>query len=218
MSKSLEEQKELLVDAVLELQKKLNALKYLLVKGKQEDKPEIKVAIGVFNDLFFFIHGLLWDSIVVNLYWLYDKKGQRSIYWYLAQLKKSEPSFEQKINEQVKEIDKLESEIKRVKKFRNKWIAHKDKEPFEKSEDFWKREETLTIEEVQKLVETASKIVQIECPIVDTTNHGIHKLFALTHLIVSKNPDFLWKMEEYKVLERIDYSELQTLCQQSKQQ
>ena len=218
MNKSLDEQKDLLVEAVLELQKKLKSLKYILAKGKEADKPEIKVAIGVFNDFLFFIHGLLWDSIVINLYWLYDKKGQRSLYWYLNQLKKSEPSFEQKIDEQIKEIDELESEIKRVKKFRNKWVAHKDKEPFEKSEEFWKREERLTIEEVEKLVEIASKIIQTEIEIVDLTSSGIHKLFALTDLIALKNPEFLKKMKDYGVLERLDYSELQILCQQLKQQ
>ena len=235
-NKSLEKQKELLVEAVLELQKKLNTLKYILAERKEESKPEIKVAIGVFNDFLFFLHGLLWDSIVINLYWLYDKKGERSIYWYLSQLKQSEPHIEQQIDEQIKEIDELENEIKRVKKFRNKWIAHKDneikrvkkfrnkwiahkdKEPFEKSEEFWKREERLTIEEVEKLVKTASNVVQIECPIVDTTSSGTHKLFALIHLIVYKNPEFLWIMRDYGVIEKLDYSELTTLCQQLKEQ
>ena len=215
---SLEKQKELLVDAVLELQKKLNTLKYILAKGKEESKPEIKVVIGVFNDFLFFLHGLLWDSIVVNLYWLYDKKGERSIYWYLNQLKQSEPCIEQKIDEQIKGIDEIENEIKRVKKFRNKWIAHKDKEPFEKSEEFWKREERLTIEEVEKLVKIASNIVQIECPIIDTTSSGTHKLFALIHLIVYKNPEFLRIMKDYGVIESLDYSEINILCQQLKEQ
>jgi len=218
LNNTLEEQKELLIDTVLELQKKLNALNYILAKGKEENKPEIKVAIAIYDDFLFFLHGLLWDSIVTNLYWLYDKKGQRSIYWYLNQVKKSDSSFEQKVDEQIKEIDKLENEIKRVKKFRNKWVAHKDKEPFEKSEEFWKKEERLTIEEVEKLIEVVSKIVQIECPVSDLTNSGIHKIFVLTHLILNKNPDFLWKMKEYGVIERLDYSELNKLCQQLKEQ
>lgn len=218
MDKSLEKQKDLLVDAVLELQKKLKSLKYILAKGKEADKPEIKVAIGVFNDFLFFIHELLWDSIVINLYWLYDKRGQRSLYWYLIELRKSDSSFEQTVDKQIKEIDELESEIKRVKKFRNKWVAHKDKESFEKSEEFWKTEERLTIKEVEKLVEIASNIVQIECPIIDITSSEIHKLFALIHFIVYENPDLLWKMKNYGLLERLEYSELQTLCQQLKEQ
>lgn len=218
MNSNLDEQKELLIEAVLELQKKLNALKYILAKGKEENKPEIKVAIGIFNEFLFFLHGLLWDSIVVNLYWLYDKKGERSIYWYLNQLKKFDSSFEQEVDKQIIEINKQEVEIKRVKKFRNKWVAHKDKEPFEKSEEFWKKEERLTIEEVEKLIEVASKIVQIECPISDLTTSGIHKMFALTHLIVYKNPEFLRKMKDYGIIERLDYSELNKLCQQLKEQ
>ncbi len=45
MDNGLENQKNLLVDAVLELQKKLNSLKYILSEGKDGDKPEIKIAI-----------------------------------------------------------------------------------------------------------------------------------------------------------------------------
>ena len=115
MDNNLEEQKELLIEAVLELQKKFSALKYILAIGKEENKPEVKVAIGIYSDFLFFIRGLLWDSIVINLYWLYDKKGQRSIYWYLNQVKKFDSSFEQEVDEQIREIDKLENEIKRVR-------------------------------------------------------------------------------------------------------
>ena len=80
MANSLESQKNKIVDEILELNKRLKALKYLLNVIKEKEKPEYKVAIDVYDEFFTLLHKLLWDSIVINLYWLYDKKGQRSLF------------------------------------------------------------------------------------------------------------------------------------------
>jgi hydroxymethylpyrimidine pyrophosphatase-like HAD family hydrolase len=160
------------------------------------------------------VHRLLWDIIVVDLYWLFDQKGQRSIYWYLDQIAVSNPEFQKQAATALTDVNSAELEIVKVKKLRDKWIAHKDRAPFEDPEAFWRREERLMIEEADRLVEIASNVIQIEREIVDTTSSGIHKIFALSKLISNKEPSFLKTMKEHGVLEGIDNSELQSICQQ----
>lgn len=216
MKSSLEKQKKLIVDAVFDLAKRLEALNYLLWKVEEIEKPENRVTFDVYDELLDLLHRLLWDSIVINLYWLYDKKGQRSLFWYLREIKTSNSSSVQKIDDQLKEIENLSDKIEKIKKFRDKWVAHRDKEPFENYDDFWKKEERPKIEEVELLVETASKIIHEHCPVCDLTTHGMQKLFGLIETIVKENPEFLWKMKEFGDIENINYSELHTLSQESK--
>ena len=217
MANSLESQKNKIVDEILELNKRLNALKYLLNVIKEKEKPEYKVAIDVYDEFFTLLHKLLWDSIVINLYWLYDKKGQRNLFWYLNQIEVSDPKAKVKIDIQLERVNTLTTEIDKVKKFRDKAIAHRDKKTFEESEEFWKKEERLNIQEVEMLVKTASEIMQEHFPIVDLTTSGIQKIFGLISLIVHKNPDFLRIMKDYGVIEKLGYSDLHTLCQQLKE-
>jgi AbiU2 len=197
MSKSLEEQKDFIIDAVLNLQHKADSLDYLIGKLKEKDTPKVKIAFAVFDNLLEFVYLLLWENIVVNLYWLYDKKGQRSLIWYLKQMKASNPS-EEKVDEQIKRIELLGSEIEKVKKFRNKWIAHRDKEPFEDWEEFWKKEGKLTIQEVKTLTETAFEIIQEHFSIPNSKNSGIQIPFLLSEVFVEE--DFIFNLERWGLL------------------
>lgn len=194
MDKSLEEQKNFIVDAVLDLEQKTNALDYLVRKLDEKDVPEVKLTLQVFDSLLEFIYLLLWDNIVVNLYWLYDRKGQRGLVWYLNEIKNSEPS-RKKVDEQIKRIELLSGEIEKVKKFRNKWIAHRDKEPFEKYNEFWAKEARLTIQEIKTLTETALEIIQEP---VDLTNSGIHIPFLLGEVFIKE--DFVSELIDWGFL------------------
>lgn len=218
MKDSLDVQKDKIVNEILELDKRLKALKYLLEVVKQKDSPEYKVALAVYDEFLTLLYKLLWDSIVINLYWLYDKKGQRSLFWYLDQIEISNPKSTTKIDAQRRTIDSLVNEIDKVKKFRDKAVAHRDKKTFEESEEFWKKEERLNITEVEKLVTTAFEVMHEHFPITDLTTSGIQKIFGLIHLIVYENPDFLDKMKESGLIEKLDYSEIYEICQESKKQ
>lgn len=70
MSANIWEQKKTIIDAVLDLKNKLNAVEYILEKVKE---PKGKIALEIFDELLNSILFLLWESIVVNLSWLYEK-------------------------------------------------------------------------------------------------------------------------------------------------
>lgn len=206
LSKSLEEQKISVVDAVLDLEQKTNALVYLVGKLDEKDIPEVKLALEVFDDLLEFIYLLLWESIVINLYWLYDRKGQRGLIWYLKQIKNSELSGK-KVDEHLKRIESLNNEIdlnneiEKVKKIRNKWIAHRDKEPYVKYGEFWKKETIPSIQEIKTLTETAFEIVQEPG---DATNSGINIPFLLGKVFIEE--DFVSKLKKWGLSNHLNSS------------
>lgn len=68
MDKSLEEQKDFLTYAVLDLKQKVDSLDYLIEKLSEREKPDVKLAFDVFEDLLEFIYSLLWDNVVIKLY------------------------------------------------------------------------------------------------------------------------------------------------------
>ncbi len=186
MSKGLEEQKDFLIDAVLDLKQKADALDYLIGKLDEKEVPEVKLTLELFDNLLEFVYLLLWDNVVVTLYWIYDHKGQRGLIWYLNQIRTFTHS-EKKVDEQIAKIQSLSGEIKKVKKFRDKWIAHRDKEPLEKYDEFWKKEARLTIKEVEILSDTAFEIIQEHYPVTELTNSGIHIPFLLSEVLIKES-------------------------------
>jgi len=186
MSKGLEEQKDFLIDAVLDLKQKADALDYLIRKLDEKEVPEVKLTLELFDNLLEFVYLLLWDNVVVTLYWIYDHKGQRGLIWYLNQIRTFKHS-EKKVDEQIAKIQSLSGEIKKVKKFRDKWIAHRDKEPLEKYDEFWKKEARLTIKEVETLSDTAFEIIREHYPVTDLTNSGIHIPFLLSEVLIKES-------------------------------
>lgn len=199
MSKSLEEQKDFLIDAVLDLRQKVDALNYLIEKLDERDKPEVKLAFDIFENLFEFIYLLLWDNVVIKLYWLFDKKGQRGLIWYLTEVKSKSELSENEINRQIERIELLNSEVEKVKRFRDKWIAHRDKEPFEKYEEFWAKEARLNISEIKSLTETAYEIIQEHFPVTDLTVSGINIPFLLSKVLYDE--DLTFQLSEWGVID-----------------
>jgi AbiU2 len=186
MSNNVGEQKLLIVNAVLDLNKKLKAIKYILDKAKQ---PESKIALEIFDELFEFIYLLLWESVVINVSWLYEKdwkldkngkrikkKETRSLYWYLEEEKKSFPAKTSEFDTQIAKMESLEITVNKVRSVRDKWVAHRDKKAFENPSEFLKGI-SLKLEDVKILIETADEIVLGNLPISDLTSTGIHRLF-----------------------------------------
>lgn len=199
MDKSLEEQKDFLIGDVLDLKRKVDSLEYLIEKLKEREEPDVKLTFQIFNDLLEFIYFLLWDNITVKLYWLYDKKGQRGLIWYLNEAKSSTVNPIQ-IDEQIKKIESLDDEIEKVKRFRNRWIAHRDKEPFEKHEEFWAKEAKLKMEHIKKLTDFACEIIQEHFPVNYSCDSGVHIPFLLSH--VFNKEDFIYNLDEYGLIDR----------------
>lgn len=186
MSDNLEEQKFLIIDAILDLNKKLKAIEYLLEEAKN---PENKVTLKIFDELFELIYLLLWESVVINVSWLYEKnwkldkngkqikkKETRSLYWYIEEQKKSLPNKTAEFDIQLAKIDSLETLVGKVRSVRNKWVAHRDKKAFENPSNFLKGI-GLKLDDVKILIETADEIIQEHFPISDLTETGIHRLF-----------------------------------------
>ena len=200
MDKSLEEQKDFLTYAVLDLKQKLDSLDYLIEKLSEREKPDVKLAFDVFEDLLEFIYSLLWDNVVIKLYWLYDKKGQRGLIWYLNEAKSTSKLSQSEIDNQIARIDLLSSEVEKVKRFRDKWIAHRDKEPFEKYEEFWAKEARLNIHEVKDLTESAYEIIQEHFPVSDLTTSGVNIPFLLSKVFIEE--DFTFKLSQWGLTNR----------------
>lgn len=186
MSDNIGEQKFLVIDAVLDLKKKLNAIQYLLNQAKS---PKNKVALDIFNELFELIYRLLWESVVINVSWLYEKNWEinksgkrvvknrtRSLYWYLEEQKKSFPNKVVEFDSQLTKLDNLETTVNKVRFVRNKWVAHRDKKAFENPSEFLKGI-GLKLDDVKVLIDTADEVIQEHFPISDLTGTGISRLF-----------------------------------------
>jgi hypothetical protein len=205
MSDSVLEQKLLIVDGILDLRKKIDAIEYILVKAKE---PEGEIAIEFFDELFEFLYLLLWESTVVNISWLYEenwrtqngkrvpKKQTRSLYWYLEEQKKSGPLVEAEVEGHLKSITGLKDKIIKVRAVRDKWLAHRDVRATGNPQEFI-RSIGLKLEDVQILIETAHEIVQKNFPTTDLTQSGIHKLFWIVEFPYHL-PDEIEKIKRFR--------------------
>jgi soluble cytochrome b562 len=180
MEDSVGEQKLLLVGSILDLQEKLKTLEYILDEAKESEN---KVTFEFFDELFNFIYSLLWESLVINIGWIFHKKAyeknkkqNRSLYWYLEQLRHSKSVSENEINDYLKRLDNLTNEVDKVLKVRDKWVANRDKKAFENPDKYLK-EVGLKLADVKILIKTAMEIIREKFPVTDLTSSGIHKLF-----------------------------------------
>ncbi len=186
MGLEIERQKEFIVDAVLNLHQKVKALEFLIEKYAEKESCEVSnITFGVFGDLMDLIHSLLWDNIVVNCYWLYEKNSERGLNWYIAQSASAVESVD-RMEAQKKQIEALNDEMTRIKKFRDKWIVHRDKVAFNKYTEFWSKEKRVTLTDLRTLSNTAHEIVQENFPVSDLTNSGVHIPFVLTEWLMKK--------------------------------
>ena len=186
MSANIWEQKKTIIDAVLDLKKKLNAIEYILEKVKE---PKGKIALEIFDELLNSIFFLLLESIVVNLSWLYEKtwrfdkhgkkikdKKIRSLFWYLEEQIKSNPQKADEFNLLITKADSLDALVKKLRSVRDKWVVHRDEKAVENPEKFLE-EVGLKLEDVKKLINSADEIIQEHFPISDSNSFGIHRLF-----------------------------------------
>ena len=201
MGKSLEEQKDFFTDAVLDLKQKVESLDFLIEKLKEQEIPEVKLTFQIFNNLLEFIYLLLWDNITIKLYWIFDKrKGQRSLIWYLNEAKSSTPNSQIDVDKQIERIELLDKEIEKVKRFRDKWIAHRDKQPFENYEQFWAKDGRLTINDVKNLTNCAYEIIQVHFPVADLTSSGVNVPFLLSKVFIEE--DFTYQLNQWGLIDR----------------
>lgn len=173
MSENIQEQENLVIKAVLDLNKKLDAFEYILKEAKN---PRSKVAFEIFDELIT-IYRLILESMVVNLSWLYEKtwklnkhgnqckdKKVRSLYWYLEEQIKNYPTKATEFSSQIAKADDLEATVKKLRSVRDKLIVHKDKIAFENPDKFLK-EVGLTFEDIKKLIKTADEIIHEHSPV-----------------------------------------------------
>jgi len=186
MSGNIEEQKKLIVDAILDLNRKLNAIKVIL---EEIQEPKGRIALEIFDELIDSIYFLLWESVVVNLSWLYErtwqldkngksikKKHTRSLYWYLEEQKNTFPTKTAEFNSQIAKIDALEATVKKLRSVRDQWVVHRDKKALENPDKFLKNV-GLKFEDVTLLINTSDEIIKEHVPVTDHNSFGISRLF-----------------------------------------
>ncbi len=191
-------QMELFEDFIFDTKKQLDALNYIRSQAKISEKAEIATTFQIYDELLRFLSRMLWEIIVLNLYSIFHNPTGVNIYWYLGKLKEVTPELSQRIDIKEDEVDNLN--LDKVKKLRDKWIAHKDKEAFENPQIFWEPGKGLHIPEMDELLGKAIEIVQLNGTISDLTGHGVEKLFALIGLLVTEHPDAINTLEEYKII------------------
>lgn len=193
MPNNVDDQKNLIWYAVTNLNKEVDALKYLL-EAKTEENQTI---ISIFDDLLGSILILLWKSVVIDISWLFDekdferdKKKNRSLFWYAEQVKNDSPSLANKLDEQFDKFGKLQDEYKKFRRIRDKWLVHREKASFEKFEEFWKGD-LPTIGDVDVFLEIANAVIQVDGEKIDSTyGVGISKLFNFIKKLEQEYPKF----------------------------
>jgi AbiU2 len=193
MSNNVDSQKKLIWSAVTDLNKEVDALKYLLQANTQENQT----TISIFDQLLGRILMLLWKSIVIDISWLFDekdflrdKKKNRSLFWYSDQVRSASPLLANKLDEQFNKFSELQDEYKKFRRIRDKWLVHREKISFEKPEEFWEGD-LPNIKDVDRFLEIANAVIQVDGEKVDITpSVGIGKLFLLLRKLEQESPEF----------------------------
>lgn len=190
-------EEETVIDAVLDLALKLEGIDCIL---ENAEKAEGQIALSVFGNLIEYIYILLWESIIINLQWMFEKparKESRGLYWFINNKRKSDPE-----NDKRAEWDTLEKEldwhldvVKKVRLIRHKWLAHRDKKACKDPTQFIK-EVKLDLADVRLLIDVALKIVTKDFPVRRLGQLDVHKLFWA----VEFPEDFVEEVRELKVI------------------
>lgn len=88
--KQLNDYLEKITDEVLLLNENLRALKNIIEELRKDEYEEIR---RIYWYLSRSLYDLLFDNLVLNLSWLFDKYGERSLIWFLTQMKKQSDTY-----------------------------------------------------------------------------------------------------------------------------
>lgn len=200
MKRSIEQQKEFVLAAVLDLESELRTLAYISNRQKRIDEKTNEIVFSTYGALIRTLVTSLWHNVILKLYWLYDEKGQRGLLWFLTTVLP-----ENDANAKWKSmVDKHSKELGKVKKNRDKWVAHRDKKPSENPEEFWKDGERLTLVEIKSLLATARDIIHHDCILTDATEFGIPQLFEVIDFLVQEQPETIEVMKKKGIIRSHD--------------
>jgi hypothetical protein len=131
-----------------------------LLKQLNDGENKVLWSIAAFHGIFTVFYQSVFDSLIVTLSWLFSQKADRGLIWYLNQVKVHSKVFSKdEIDAQLKQIQDAEETIKKILIIRDKWIAHRDAAPFNNPDKFLEENE-ITIEDLEKLVNLAERIIQ----------------------------------------------------------
>lgn len=176
-------------------------------------EQENKTAMMLYEDSLQAIRKLLWHSVLTDLSWFYDKRGDRSVFWYLNQIKLDNKSLTSDVDKYLSQISKLEDTVKKIKTVRNKWISHRDKAPFENPTTFWTDVNIVNLQDIDSLVGTLQDIFlsfshENLVDLTDSTDSRIGKLFDACDLIIEKNPELLVESTLHNYIEKENQQKL----------
>jgi AbiU2 len=196
MERDLEQEKEFVLAAVLDLEIELRTLAYITNRqNKLEDKVN-EIVFSTYGSLIYPMVTSIWHNVILKLYWLYDVKGQRGLRWFLGTLMRPDES-NTKWTSLVARHSKV---LEKVKKNRDKWVAHRDQEPSKNPEEFWKDGERLTLADAESLSKTARTIIHHDCLVTDATEFGIPKIFEVIEFLVAEQPEIIDAMKKRGII------------------
>jgi hypothetical protein len=184
---------------VVDLSKKLEALEYL---NHVKNREEHRIAICIFNDFLINVERLLWDGLVTGLAVVYEKnwrekkdgervprKEVRSLYWYLEEKRKEFPAKAEEFDAILTQVLACDGELNKVRKMRDKLIAHRDKNTMNEN-NFISRVE-LKLVDATRLLQVAKLAINIDIEKVDATpDFGVSKLFNFVKMMDSESQAF----------------------------
>lgn len=130
-----------------------------LLKQLSADENQILWSMGAIFGIFYVVHQSLLDNLIVTLSWLFSKRDNKSLIWYLNQVREHSASFSRdEIDEQLNQIDALEDTIERVKTVRDKCTVHRDPNAVNNREKFL-TENKLELADFENLINLAERII-----------------------------------------------------------
>jgi AbiU2 len=166
----LEEYLDKILRTVWDLNSNLFVIKFLRDLNNQKKRD----AYNVVSNFFSFVNYSALTNLVLTIDRLFEKPkqssrsckhcnnivseisyGERSLIWYLTQLRTHSTSFPEpkrlskEIDKQIKSIQNESEVIKKIGLYRDKWFAHRDKKYFDNPQKIWD-ENPLLFEDLEK--------------------------------------------------------------------
>jgi len=221
---------------VWDLNANLSVITYL----RKLDSPEKVDAYKVLNEFFSYIYSSALTHLILTIDRLYEEPkaqirscancnsqiseisyGERSLIWYLTQLKTHSSNFAQpkriveEVNEQFERIEEKKELIKKIGLYRDKWFAHRDKKYFDNPDKIWE-ENPLLFEELETLVTLSNEIVgesfgTLKDTAIDWDSSHMIGLDRVFNLIMSAR-ETIPLLGEYQIRERRVREFIQRKC------
>ncbi|MEQ1644924.1 MAG: hypothetical protein ABL959_15855 [Pyrinomonadaceae bacterium] len=192
----MEQEKEFVIAAVLDLETELRTLEYIGNRQRQSENQINDIVFDTFGALIYPMCTSIWHNAILKLYWLYDEKGQRGLRWFCGTLESpNEATIRWK-----EAIDVNANELQKVRKFRDKWVAHRDKQASENPTEFWKDKERMTLKEARPLLTAAKALIEQDVKVMDATEFGIPKIFEVIDFLVQEYPESIQAMKQKGII------------------